>query len=85
MVRQFWLPDRVYLVAAPTQSFLKVSFSQWGNWWWRGSYGAVDYETENYKVDFDEEGQSYILLMKNNNPGDIFIYQNSTKWKEQKF
>jgi hypothetical protein len=63
---------------------LKVSFEQWGNWWWRGGIGASDYENELYKVDIDEWSHAYIITFKQKRPEDIFIYQTGNSWQQVK-
>ena len=63
---------------------LKVSFEQWGNWWWRGGIGASDYENELYKVDIDEWSHAYIITFKQKRPEDIFIYQTGDSWQQVK-
>ena len=63
---------------------LKVTFDQWGNWWWRGGIGASDYENDLYKVDIDEWSHAYIITFKQKRPEDIFIYQTGNSWQQVK-
>lgn len=81
-----------YNMATPTDgvrvekisnSQLKVTFNQWGNWFWRNGIGAGSgYENEYYKVHF--KGQFYELTIKEGLEDAVFIYQNSGMWKEFK-
>ena len=52
---------------------IKVSFKQYGNWWWRKGQGASNYETEQFK--FTNQGQSYLLELKEIAPNAAFLYQ----------
>ncbi len=63
---------------------LKVTFDQWGNWWWRGGIGGSDYENELYKVDIDEWSHAYMITFKQKRPGDVFIYQKGISWQQVK-
>ena len=59
---------------------LKVTFNQWGNWFWRDGIGAGSgYENDYYKVRF--KGQFYELEMKEGLEEAIFIYQDGGIWK----
>lgn len=69
-------------VQADSLRQLHVQFNQGGNWWWRNGMGAGDYETEDFKVHFE---WAYTLMMKNDNPDRVFIYQVEDKWKEVTF
>ena len=67
-----------------THNTLKVTFNQWGNWFWRNGIGAGEgYENEYYKVRF--KGQWYELELKNGLKGAVFIYQDGDQWKEFEF
>ena len=61
---------------------LKVTFDQWGNWWWRGGIGASDYENDLYKVEIDEWSHAYIVTFKQKRPEDVFIYQKGISWQQ---
>ena len=64
-----------------TNNTLKVSFNQWGNWFWRNGIGAgAGYENDYYKVRF--KGQWYELELKEGLLDAIFIYQDGEEWKE---
>lgn len=60
---------------------LKVTFDQWGNWWWRGGIGASNYENDLYKVTIDEWSHAYMVTFKQKRPGDVFIYQKGISWQ----
>lgn len=60
---------------------LKVTFNQWGNWFWRNGIGAgAGYENDYYKVRF--KGQWYELELKDTLKEAVFIYQDGDQWKE---
>ena len=60
---------------------LKVTFNQWGNWFWRNGVGVgPTHERADYKATF--QGQFYILDLKKEMPNAVFIYQDGNQWKE---
>lgn len=60
---------------------LRVTFEQWGNWWWRDGRGATDYENERYQ--FRNQGHHYDLIWKQRPEEDaVIIYQDGLSWKE---
>lgn len=63
-----------------TTDTLKVTFNQWGNWWWRDGLGGSSYETEDYQ--FIDRDHHYLLVFKSLNPEAVFIYQDGREWKE---
>ncbi len=68
---------RVELVS---DSDLKVCFNQWGNWWWYGSIGASNYQTENYEVTLLDG--CYLLHLKRKQPGAVYLYQTGGTWHQ---
>ncbi|MBP6184642.1 MAG: hypothetical protein KA479_06845 [Saprospiraceae bacterium] len=56
-----------------------VSFNQWGNWFVRKGLGASDYETEAFKVDFNEGG--YRLTFNRYDSGRTLLYSDGGRWK----
>jgi hypothetical protein len=46
-----------------------------GKWYYFHGHGATDYETENYKVDFDEWNTAYNLTIKNKPKDTTYILQ----------
>lgn len=58
---------------------IKVTFNQYGNWWWRLKIGATDYETDRYR--FQNRGQFYLLDFKQPIENSTLIYQDGLKWK----
>ena len=58
---------------------LKVSFAQWGNWWWRHGIGASDFENDDFTVKLVDG--SYNITFKNRAPNDIMLYQCGTEWR----
>ncbi len=60
-----------------------VTFNQWGTWWWHKGNGASDYETSDYRIQFDYKGcgNCYKLTFKNNNDR-ILLFQTSDTLKE---
>lgn len=63
---------------------IKVTFTQWGNWYWYKSYGAHSYDSTLYKVTIDEWNHSFTAQFKDKRPGDVYIYQAKDKWVEIK-
>ncbi len=62
---------------------LKVTPNQYGSWWWYEGFGASDYENEEYRVSFTDNGFSYILQFKKRlSPGSVVLYQVGEGWKE---
>lgn len=59
---------------------LEVSFLQYGNWWWRRGQGAGSYENEDYK--FMNQGDHYLLELKNPEENAIFLYQIENRWEQ---
>lgn len=59
---------------------IKVTFKQWGNWWWRNGIGAGDDENDAWRVDF--QGQFYLLYLKNIPEGTVFLYCDGGELKE---
>ena len=63
---------------------IKVTFGQWGNWYWYKSFGAGSYDSTLYKVTIDEWKHSFTAQFKDKQPGDVYIYQSRDKWVEIK-
>jgi hypothetical protein len=59
---------------------LKVTFSQWGNWWHRDGMGASTYENEYYKAEVLD--YPYLITFKQFPEESVIIYQDSMEWKE---
>lgn len=57
----------------------KVTFNQWGNWWWRRGLGATNYENEVFQ--FQNKGHHYELILKKEPTNAIIIYQDGPSWK----
>ncbi len=72
--------DGVTVTTPDSTGMFRTEFNQWGNWWWRNGIGALDYETDQYKVQF--KGKWHELTFKNGRPKDaVFIYQSGDSWK----
>lgn len=66
-------------VARPAADSLRVTFDQWGNWWWRNGRGATNYQTEEYQ--FKNEGHHYELKWKRGpDKNSVILFQDSTGW-----
>lgn len=53
-----------------------------GKWYYHNAGGATDYETQQYKVDFDEWNFAYQLTIKNKPKDTTYILQcDGNKWK----
>lgn len=59
---------------------LKVTFSQWGNWWHRNGIGAGSYENEYYKADLLD--YPYQVTFKQFPEGSVILYQDGKEWKQ---
>lgn len=57
---------------------LKVTFNQWGNWWWRRGIGASSYRDSSYI--FHNEGHHYRLEWREQPEGAELLYQDGMKW-----
>jgi hypothetical protein len=63
---------------------LKVSFAQPGNWWWRNGIGADHVIADHFEVKPDEGSYSYSLVFKDKLPGSVYLYQCAGNWREVK-
>ena len=61
------------------ENTLKVSFAQWGNWWWRHGIGAYDFENDDFDVKLADG--AYLIHFKKRLPGDIILYQCGSQWR----
>lgn len=66
-----------------SENELKVSFAQYGNWWWQKGVGASSYSTEDYDVRIGEWGEYYIRF-KHQYPQAVYLYLCGTEWREIK-
>jgi hypothetical protein len=57
---------------------LKVTFNQWGNWWWRRGIGASSYRDSTYI--FHNEGHHYRLEWREPPAHKVLLYQNGPEW-----
>lgn len=64
-----------------TDNDLKLSFNQWGNWWWYSSVGAGNYETPDYSVTIGAWNVATIHF-KNKQPGTVYLYQKGEAWQQ---
>ena len=76
---------------------IHVAFNQAGNWFWRNSIGASDYENDLYSIDF-QDGWHYYMTLKSKSESEsesesesgsgserkerVFIYPKDGKWAE---
>lgn len=63
---------------------LKVTFMQWGNWWWRQGKGIGNYSTPEFDVMIDEWSHSYTLHFKSKTRDAVYLYQCGGEWREVK-
>lgn len=61
---------------------LKVTLPNWGRWFWYNNLGAADYENDYCKVDFSDDGQSYVVEFKDLSPFDTVICYTPNGWRE---
>ncbi len=67
-------------VASKKPDQLKVTFNQWGNWFWRNGIGAgATHQRSIYTAHF--KGQYYVLALKKTPVNTIYIYQDGKEWK----
>lgn len=62
---------------------VKITFAQYGNWWWQKGVGASSFTTEAYEVRIGEWNECFIKF-RHHYPGAVFIYQSGTAWRELK-
>jgi hypothetical protein len=60
-------------------SGLKITFRQWGNWWWRRGIGASGYRDSTYI--FHNEGHDYRLEWRTKPEKAVILYQHGPGWK----
>jgi hypothetical protein len=82
-----------YNVVKPTDSIsavwidstgIQLTFQQWGNWFWKESFGAAPIVTQNYTATPDQWNHAFVFRPINRQPGDVYIYQSGTHWYEVK-
>ena len=76
--------DGVHVVVLD-DSTLEVTLNQWGSYWWFAGRGAVDYETDCYKVEILEHGNTggaYRLTLKKPSEQLEVLFQEGSAWKE---
>lgn len=62
---------------------LKVTFAQWGNWWWYKGIGAAKVSNDKFDLQLaDEWGHSYKVLFHQKIPGTVYLYQCGGEWRE---
>ncbi|MBP7389464.1 MAG: hypothetical protein KA841_03610 [Chitinophagales bacterium] len=66
-----------------SESEIKISFAQYGNWWWQKGVGASSFSTDEYEVRIGEWNECFIKF-RNHYPGAVYIYQSGTQWREIK-
>lgn len=59
---------------------LRVTFNQWGTWFWRKGNGATNYKNELYEVKFNLN--FYDLYLHQVLPNTIFIYWDGKTWQQ---
>ncbi len=61
---------------------MAVTLNQWGTWWWRGGFGATDYEHDLFSVHFKDPSHYYELTLKRPLPaGAVVLYQQGLEWR----
>ena len=63
-----------------SEDSFKVTFNQWGNWWWRNGMGGTEYENGKFKASPD--GQSYVVKFKDLDPDAAIIWFDGVRWQE---
>jgi hypothetical protein len=62
------------------RTHLKVTLNQWGTWWFNGTLGASDHETDLYRARFTDPGHEYELELKDTSVQ--MLYFNGGQWHE---
>ncbi len=69
-------------VKVDDSAHLTITLNQWGAWWWRGGFGAVDYENDTFAVRFTDPGHYYQLTLKKPlPPGSVLLFQQGLEWR----
>lgn len=63
---------------------LKVTFAQWGNWWWKHGKGIGNYSKPEFDVMIDEWSHSYTLHFNSKTRDAVYLYQCGGEWREVK-
>jgi hypothetical protein len=63
---------------------LRVTFTQWGNWWWYKGIGAIPLSNNMFDAEIDEWNHSYKIRFKEKLPGTVYLYQCAGEWRELK-
>ncbi len=77
-------PNDSVFVEIIDEATLKLTFAQWGNWFWKDGIGALSYKTSDYKVEIDEWGHSYNITFYKKPLDAVYLYEVRGKWKEVK-
>ncbi len=75
-------PDDKIGVEIIDSTKLKVMIGQGGSWFWSKGYGFTNFDNKEFKGEI--HGWYYILDIKNQVPGRVYIYTDGDKWKEVK-
>lgn len=67
------------VIVEPDSNDLKVTFNQWGNWWWRRGIGASSYRDSTYL--FHNEGHHYRLEWRQRPQRARLLYQDGLRWE----
>ncbi|PHN04179.1 hypothetical protein [Flavilitoribacter nigricans] len=66
------------VLVEPDSNDLKVTFRQWGNWWWRRGIGASSYRDSSFI--FHNEGHHYRLEWRDRPRAAAILYQDGSNW-----
>lgn len=67
-----------------SENELKVTFAQWGNWWWYKGIGAISLSNKMFDAEIDEWSHAYTIRFKNKLPHTVYLYQCGGEWREVK-
>ncbi|MCW3125278.1 MAG: hypothetical protein JWO03_936 [Bacteroidetes bacterium] len=66
------------------EGLYRYQFTQYGNWFIKSGLGTGGWEDDKYKVEVDQWGMSFTVLIKKYVSGDVVIYQVRDHWEEVK-
>ena len=63
---------------------LKITFAQWGNWWWQNGKGTNNFSDNQYETTTDGWSHSYTIQFHQKISNAVYLYQCGGEWREVK-